>query len=35
MGKTVRVEYGDATTASDPSGSHTIIRSFPHTLVNL
>lgn len=27
----MRVELGDATTASDPSGEHTISRSFPHT----
>ncbi|KAL3830561.1 hypothetical protein ACJIZ3_019363 [Penstemon smallii] len=31
QGTTVRVELGDATTAVDPSGSHTISRSFPHT----
>ncbi|XP_057776545.1 pyrophosphate--fructose 6-phosphate 1-phosphotransferase subunit alpha isoform X2 [Salvia miltiorrhiza] len=31
QGTTVRVEFGDATTAADPTGSHTIKRSFPHT----
>ncbi|XP_042494282.1 pyrophosphate--fructose 6-phosphate 1-phosphotransferase subunit alpha-like [Macadamia integrifolia] len=31
QGTTVRVEFGDATTAADASGSHTISRSFPHT----
>ncbi|KAK4484015.1 hypothetical protein RD792_011228 [Penstemon davidsonii] len=31
QGTTVRVELGDATTAVDPSGSHTISRYFPHT----
>ncbi|CAI9762976.1 unnamed protein product [Fraxinus pennsylvanica] len=31
QGTTVRVEFGDATTAADPSGAHTISRSFPHT----
>ncbi|CAA0834898.1 Pyrophosphate--fructose 6-phosphate 1-phosphotransferase subunit alpha 1 [Striga hermonthica] len=31
QGTTVRVEFGDATTAADPTGSHTISRSFPHT----
>ncbi|KAK3425110.1 hypothetical protein EUGRSUZ_F01823 [Eucalyptus grandis] len=31
QGTTVRVEFGDATTAADPAGSHTISRSFPHT----
>ncbi|KZV32193.1 pyrophosphate--fructose 6-phosphate 1-phosphotransferase subunit alpha-like [Dorcoceras hygrometricum] len=31
QGTTVRVEFGDATTAADSSGSHTISRSFPHT----
>ncbi|XP_057975605.1 pyrophosphate--fructose 6-phosphate 1-phosphotransferase subunit alpha [Malania oleifera] len=31
QGTTVRVEYGDATTAADPSGANTISRSFPHT----
>ncbi|KAL2499197.1 Pyrophosphate--fructose 6-phosphate 1-phosphotransferase subunit alpha 2 [Abeliophyllum distichum] len=31
QGTAVRVEFGDATTASDPSGAHTISRSFPHT----
>ncbi|KAG8377189.1 hypothetical protein BUALT_Bualt08G0002300 [Buddleja alternifolia] len=31
QGTTVRVELGDATTASDPSGAHTISRSFPNT----
>ncbi|KAL0392237.1 UNVERIFIED_CONTAM: Pyrophosphate--fructose 6-phosphate 1-phosphotransferase subunit alpha [Sesamum radiatum] len=30
-GTTVRVEFGDATIAADPSGAHTISRSFPHT----
>lgn len=31
QGTTVRVEFGDATTAADSSGAHTIGRSFPHT----
>ncbi|KAM7517402.1 hypothetical protein LguiA_006985 [Lonicera macranthoides] len=31
QGTTVRVEFGDATAAADPSGAHTISRSFPHT----
>ncbi|XP_042011283.1 pyrophosphate--fructose 6-phosphate 1-phosphotransferase subunit alpha-like [Salvia splendens] len=31
QGTTVRVEFGDATIAADPSGAHTIKRSFPHT----
>ncbi|KAK4484016.1 hypothetical protein RD792_011229 [Penstemon davidsonii] len=31
QGTTVRVEFGDRTTVADPSGSHTISRSFPHT----
>ncbi|KAJ4967491.1 hypothetical protein NE237_019340 [Protea cynaroides] len=31
QGTTVRVEFGDATTAADPSDAHTISRSFPHT----
>ncbi|CAH9079843.1 unnamed protein product [Cuscuta europaea] len=31
QGTTVRVEFGDATTAADPSGGHTISRLFPHT----
>ena len=31
QGATVRVEFGDATTAADSSGAHTISRSFPHT----
>ncbi|XP_030446937.1 pyrophosphate--fructose 6-phosphate 1-phosphotransferase subunit alpha [Syzygium oleosum] len=31
QGTTVRVEFGDATTAADPAGAHTIGRSFPHT----
>ncbi|XP_073283103.1 pyrophosphate--fructose 6-phosphate 1-phosphotransferase subunit alpha [Primulina huaijiensis] len=31
QGTTVRVEFGDATAAADPSGSHTISRSFPRT----
>ncbi|KAL2506055.1 Pyrophosphate--fructose 6-phosphate 1-phosphotransferase subunit alpha 1 [Abeliophyllum distichum] len=31
QGTAVRVEFGDATTAADPSGAHTISRSFPHT----
>ncbi|XP_059636668.1 pyrophosphate--fructose 6-phosphate 1-phosphotransferase subunit alpha-like isoform X2 [Cornus florida] len=30
-GTTVGVEFGDATTAADPSGAHTISRTFPHT----
>ncbi|XAR61495.1 Diphosphate--fructose-6-phosphate 1-phosphotransferase [Bertholletia excelsa] len=31
QGTTVRVEFGDATTAADPSGAHTISRTFPLT----
>lgn len=31
QGTAVRVELGDATTAADPTGAHTIGRSFPHT----
>lgn len=31
QGTTVRVEFGDGTTAADPMGAHTISRSFPHT----
>ncbi|KAL0361931.1 UNVERIFIED_CONTAM: Pyrophosphate--fructose 6-phosphate 1-phosphotransferase subunit alpha [Sesamum radiatum] len=31
QGTTVRVEFGDATTAPDPADAHTISRSFPHT----
>ena len=31
QGTTVRVEFGDATTAADSSGAHTISRTFPHT----
>ncbi|GMP81997.1 hypothetical protein CsSME_00036496 [Camellia sinensis var. sinensis] len=31
QGTTVRVEFGDATTAADPAGAHTISRIFPHT----
>lgn len=31
QGTAVRVEFGDATTAADAAGSHTISRSFPHT----
>lgn len=27
----MRVEFGDATAAADPSGAHAIARSFPHT----
>lgn len=30
QGTTVRVEFGDATAAADPSGGHTISRLFPH-----
>ncbi|XVF35787.1 hypothetical protein REPUB_Repub19eG0001000 [Reevesia pubescens] len=30
-GTTVRVEFGDATTALDPADAHTISRAFPHT----
>ncbi|XVE56306.1 hypothetical protein DITRI_Ditri03aG0228100 [Diplodiscus trichospermus] len=30
-GTTVRVEFGDATTALDPTDAHTIARAFPHT----
>lgn len=31
QGTTVRVEFGDATTAADPSGANAIARSFPNT----
>ncbi|PSR99456.1 Pyrophosphate--fructose 6-phosphate 1-phosphotransferase subunit alpha like [Actinidia chinensis var. chinensis] len=31
QGTTVRVEFGDATTAADSSGAHTISRLLPHT----
>ncbi|KVI07575.1 Phosphofructokinase domain-containing protein [Cynara cardunculus var. scolymus] len=31
QGTTVRVEFGDATAAADPSGANAIARSFPHT----
>lgn len=31
QGTTVRVEFGDATAAADPTGAHTISRSFPLT----
>lgn len=31
QGTTVRVEFGDATATADPTGAHTISRSFPHT----
>ncbi|WOG97682.1 hypothetical protein DCAR_0417023 [Daucus carota subsp. sativus] len=31
QGKSVRVEFSDATASTDPSGAHTISRSFPHT----
>lgn len=31
QGTTVRVEFGDATAASDPAGAHVISHSFPHT----
>ncbi|OVA01037.1 Phosphofructokinase domain [Macleaya cordata] len=31
QGTTVRVELGDATTATDPSSAHIISRGFPHT----
>ncbi|KAI4320898.1 hypothetical protein MLD38_034331 [Melastoma candidum] len=31
QGTTVRVEFGDATTAADAAGAHTISRFFPHT----
>lgn len=31
QGTTVRVEYGDGTTAIDPSDVHAISRYFPHT----
>nr|XP_043618150.1 pyrophosphate--fructose 6-phosphate 1-phosphotransferase subunit alpha [Erigeron canadensis] len=31
QGTTVRVEFGDATAAADPSGANVIARSFPHT----
>ncbi|KAK1400281.1 Pyrophosphate--fructose 6-phosphate 1-phosphotransferase subunit alpha [Heracleum sosnowskyi] len=31
QGKSVRVEFSDATASADPSGAHTISRSFPHT----
>ncbi|URE15841.1 pyrophosphate--fructose 6-phosphate 1-phosphotransferase [Musa troglodytarum] len=30
-GTTVRVEFGDATTTSDPAGAHVISQAFPHT----
>jgi len=31
QGTTVRVEYGDATTAIDPADAHSISRYFPQT----
>ncbi|CAL9127522.1 unnamed protein product [Musa textilis] len=31
QGTTVRVEFGDATTTSDPAGAHVISQAFPHT----
>ncbi|GER32012.1 phosphofructokinase family protein [Striga asiatica] len=31
MGNAVRVEFGDVAIPADPSGAHTISRSFPHT----
>lgn len=31
QGTTVRVEFGDAATAADSAGAHTISRVFPHT----
>ena len=31
QGTTVRVEFGDATTALDLADAHTITRVFPHT----
>lgn len=31
QGTTVRVEYGDKTTAADPAGAHVIGHAFPHT----
>lgn len=31
QGTTVRVEFGDATTAADPAGSHVISQAFPYT----
>ncbi|XP_062029731.1 pyrophosphate--fructose 6-phosphate 1-phosphotransferase subunit alpha [Rosa rugosa] len=31
QGTTVRVEFGDTTTAADPTDAHTIARYFPHT----
>lgn len=31
QGKSVRVEFSDATASADPSGANTISRSFPHT----
>jgi pyrophosphate--fructose-6-phosphate 1-phosphotransferase len=31
QGTTVRVEFGDATSAADSAGAHTISRVFPHT----
>ncbi|XP_020090695.1 pyrophosphate--fructose 6-phosphate 1-phosphotransferase subunit alpha isoform X2 [Ananas comosus] len=31
QGTTVRVEFGDATTAADPAGAHVISQAFPHT----
>ncbi|URE10054.1 pyrophosphate--fructose 6-phosphate 1-phosphotransferase [Musa troglodytarum] len=31
QGTTIRVEFGDATTAADPAGSHVTSQAFPHT----
>ncbi|ONK68734.1 uncharacterized protein A4U43_C05F15370 [Asparagus officinalis] len=31
QGTTVRVEFGDGTTAADPSGAHVISHAYPHT----
>ncbi|XP_073003347.1 pyrophosphate--fructose 6-phosphate 1-phosphotransferase subunit alpha-like [Typha latifolia] len=31
QGTTVRVEFGDSTTTTDPSSAHAISRAFPHT----
>nr|GEZ20851.1 pyrophosphate--fructose 6-phosphate 1-phosphotransferase subunit alpha [Tanacetum cinerariifolium] len=34
-GTPVRVEFGDATAAADPTGANVIARSFPHTYEGL
>lgn len=31
QGTTVRVEFGDGTTAADPAGAHVISQAFPRT----